>query len=91
MRTALMWLAGAYIFTSFYSMTTERQGLLRNGRTVYLELAPVDPRSLLQGDYMALNYAVMNRLNHVQPNDPQLQSGDAVGSGIKLPNTTRVV
>lgn len=30
--------------------------LLRQGRTVYLELAPVDPRSLMQGDYMALSY-----------------------------------
>jgi len=75
MRTALLWLAAAYVFTSFYIMTTGQQALLRNGRTVYLELAPVDPRSLLQGDYMAVNYAVMNRLNHVQPNDPQFQSG----------------
>lgn len=26
----------------------------------YLELVPVDPRSLMQGDYMILNYAVTN-------------------------------
>ncbi len=35
---------------------------LRNGQAFYLELAPVDPRSLLQGDYMALNYAIANQL-----------------------------
>lgn len=31
---------------------------IQQGRMVYLELAPVDPRSLMQGDYMALDYAV---------------------------------
>jgi len=29
---------------------------LSDGRIVYLHLAPVDPRSLMQGDYMALDY-----------------------------------
>ncbi|MES0491438.1 MAG: GDYXXLXY domain-containing protein [Leptospirales bacterium] len=29
---------------------------LAEGRVVYLNLAPVDPRSLMQGDYMALNF-----------------------------------
>jgi len=33
---------------------------LANGRVVLLELAPVDPRSLMQGDYMALGYALEN-------------------------------
>lgn len=31
---------------------------LRDGQLVYLELAPVDPRSLMQGDYMALEFAL---------------------------------
>jgi uncharacterized membrane-anchored protein len=34
-----------------------REQLLENGRVVLLELAPVDPRSLMQGDYMALRFA----------------------------------
>ncbi len=29
---------------------------LANGKIVYLELRPVDPRSLMQGDYMALRF-----------------------------------
>ncbi|MCE9665648.1 GDYXXLXY domain-containing protein [Halomonas sp. M5N1S17] len=33
---------------------------LAEGEVVYLELAPVDPRSLMQGDYMALNFEVGN-------------------------------
>ena len=33
-----------------------KQKLLTEGRAVFLELAPVDPRSLMQGDYMALRF-----------------------------------
>ena len=35
---------------------------LRDGHVVYLELAPVDPRSLIQGDYMALDFAIGNQV-----------------------------
>jgi uncharacterized membrane-anchored protein len=35
---------------------------LREGRIVLLHLAPVDPRSLMQGDYMALRYAIEGQL-----------------------------
>lgn len=33
-----------------------KERVIREGETVYLELAPVDPRSLMQGDYMALRF-----------------------------------
>ncbi|MFA5353632.1 MAG: GDYXXLXY domain-containing protein [Thermodesulfovibrionales bacterium] len=33
-----------------------KEQLLAKGRVVLLELAPVDPRSLVQGDYMALRF-----------------------------------
>ena len=33
-----------------------RERLISSGEVVYLELAPVDPRSLMQGDYMSLRY-----------------------------------
>jgi uncharacterized membrane-anchored protein len=32
------------------------EALIRDGQPVFVELAPVDPRSLMQGDYMALDY-----------------------------------
>ncbi|MEZ4601199.1 MAG: GDYXXLXY domain-containing protein [Syntrophotaleaceae bacterium] len=38
----------------------ERQ--LAAGGTVYLELAPVDPRSLMQGDYMALRFRLADEV-----------------------------
>lgn len=34
----------------------QKENLIRNGRPVYIALAPVDPRSLMQGDYMRLNF-----------------------------------
>lgn len=35
-----------------------KEQVLAHGTPVLLELAPVDPRSLIQGDYMVLDYAV---------------------------------
>jgi len=35
---------------------------LKQGDTVYLKLAPVDPRSLMQGDYMALRFDAADQL-----------------------------
>lgn len=40
----------------------QKERLLAGGATVLLELAPVDPRSLIQGDYMRLNYAITRRI-----------------------------
>jgi uncharacterized membrane-anchored protein len=40
---------------------------LAEGRIVYLETAPVDPRSLMQGDYMALRFVVANEVHKVLP------------------------
>lgn len=39
-------------------MIVDKEVLLESAQSVYLELAPVDPRSLMQGDYMVLDYAV---------------------------------
>ncbi len=35
---------------------SEKETLLKDGRLLLLKMAPVDPRSLMQGDYMALGY-----------------------------------
>lgn len=48
---------------------------LRDGQLVYLELAPVDPRSLMQGDYMALEFA-LNRELEAQITLQQMQSAE---------------
>lgn len=36
----------------------DRERTIANGEILFLELAPVDPRSLMQGDYMQLRYAI---------------------------------
>lgn len=36
----------------------KKEQLLSSGKLALLKLAPVDPRSLMQGDYMNLNYAI---------------------------------
>lgn len=40
---------------------------LAEGKIVYLELAPVDPRSLMQGDYMALRFQLANEVHSALP------------------------
>lgn len=55
-----------------YNVWSKEQ-LLRTGQPVALELAPVDPRSLMQGDYMTLRYQISNDLfNYL--NDATLES-----------------
>ncbi|MCX4026444.1 GDYXXLXY domain-containing protein [Endozoicomonas sp. SM1973] len=39
----------------------KKEQTIAHGETLLLELAPVDPRSLLQGDYMALDYAIARK------------------------------
>lgn len=50
-----------------------KERILRDGKTVLLRLAPRDPRSLLQGDYMALRYSmageVAGQARQVDKND----------------------
>lgn len=67
---------------------------LQDGRQVLLRLAPVDPRSLMQGDYMALRFAVDQQLNALPerlPDYVHLQLGDgarAVFAGVGEQPTT---
>lgn len=60
MRKIIAVAAGLIILLAVNFNIYQREKLLAEGRIVLLEFAPVDPRSLMQGDYMALNYAVTN-------------------------------
>ncbi len=44
-----------------------KEKLLSDGKTIYLELAPLDPRSLMQGDYMALRFKIANEIRRSLP------------------------
>jgi len=40
-----------------------KERIIRSGEAIYLALAPVDPRSLMQGDYMALRFQLADQLD----------------------------
>lgn len=49
------------VYTVYYVQAKET--ILAEGELLLFELAPVDPRSLIQGDYMVLNYALSRNVN----------------------------
>lgn len=75
MPRLLIALGAAIILGAVNFNIYQREQLLESGRSVFLELAPVDPRSLMQGDYMALRFAVESSLFGVREN---LQDGRIV-------------
>ena len=58
MRNLVIILGGVLILAAANVGIYQKEQLLAHGRSVFLELAPVDPRSLMQGDYMALRFRV---------------------------------
>src|SRR5258708_23266096 len=60
MRKAILIAVGVLLLVAVNWSIYTRERLLVDGRVVLLELAPVDPRSLMQGDYMALRFKVAN-------------------------------
>jgi uncharacterized membrane-anchored protein len=50
----------------------QKEDLIANGQPVFVELAPVDPRSLMQGDFMRLNFRM--------PADVQTNGGGVLTS-----------
>lgn len=46
----------------FNYSVAKKEEILKDGKLVLLKLAPVDPRSLMQGDYMRLNYEIADNL-----------------------------
>ncbi|CZZ87667.1 membrane protein [Bordetella trematum] len=55
----------------------QREQVLAQGEVMILELAPVDPRSLMQGDYMALRFGAANFVAEQRDS----QRGDAALDG----------
>jgi len=50
--------ATSIVLVALVFLVVGKERLRTSGEQVYLELAPVDPRSLIQGDYMVLDYAI---------------------------------
>jgi uncharacterized membrane-anchored protein len=71
LRTMMIWATLVVALGAVNWLALGRERLAASGQVMYLELAPVDPRSLMQGDYMDLRYDLANRV----------PVGDATGAG----------
>lgn len=69
MRKGIALLTGLVILGLVNWSIYEKEQHLKQGEVVFLELAPVDPRSLMQGDYMALRFEVGNRIREALPSE----------------------
>jgi uncharacterized membrane-anchored protein len=53
---------GLFVLAVLNFQVYRKERLIKSSEEIFLELAPVDPRSLLQGDYMALNYKIADEM-----------------------------
>lgn len=78
MRRALMALGLALSVGVPALLTLQKERLAASGEPVLLELAPVDPRSLIQGDYMVLRYAISRELGRSDTTERWPSDGELV-------------
>ena len=67
MRKLAVWVVGIIILVAVNFAIWQKEQLLTHGKTVILALAPVDPRSLMQGDYMRLRFQAEQELQRYLP------------------------
>lgn len=67
----LIGINGLIVLLFFHYSIYQKETILTRGQLVLLRLAPVDPRSLMQGDYMDLNYEI----NQTNPEDSVARKG----------------
>jgi uncharacterized membrane-anchored protein len=62
MKQILFWVGTVVVAAACNGLIYQKEQTLTHGRQVFLKLAPVDPRSLMQGDYMRLGYDLADQL-----------------------------
>ena len=76
MRNAIAWAVLAVVLILSNLMIVGKERILTEGEPMLLQLAPRDPRSLMQGDYMALRYSVArqvaDKLSDIGSSDGQI-------------------
>lgn len=63
MRNIIIIFATVLFILSMFYATYKKEDTIQNGIVLRLKLAPLDPRSLMQGDYMRLNFEVIEQIN----------------------------
>ena len=73
-RRATVLVGLVLILALFNWSVAKKEALLRDGTPLLIELAPVDPRSLIQGDYMRLEYRIARDISghNEWPRDGQI-------------------
>ncbi|MDV2470078.1 GDYXXLXY domain-containing protein [Acinetobacter chinensis] len=82
----------------FLGLILKNEQHLKHSDSIYIQLAPVDPRSLIQGDYMVLNYdlsfydvAVQKGRPHIPMNATAIKNKSSVVAYVALDAQRRVV
>ena len=57
-RTVVLFAGLAVVLLAVTALVLRQERLVSRGTRLYLELAPRDPRSLMEGDYMRLDYRI---------------------------------
>ena len=61
--TRIMLVAGAVLVLGAVNYSIAgKERIKRDGEVIYIDLAPVDPRSIMQGDYMTLRFRLAEEL-----------------------------
>ncbi|ATB27890.1 GDYXXLXY domain-containing protein [Melittangium boletus] len=71
MRTPIIFGGLALVLVAVGTLVVQKEHVLARGTPLLLELAPVDPRSLMQGDYMVLDYAVSREARPNEGTEPE--------------------
>ena len=66
MRKLIVLIAGLALLGVVNYGIYQREQLIEHGHVVLLRLAPLDPRSMMQGDYMALHFADAETLTETE-------------------------
>jgi len=61
MKQSLFWIGTIVVAAACNGLIYQKEQTLIHGRQVFLQLRPVDPRSLMQGDYMRLAYSLADK------------------------------
>lgn len=77
-RQFALLLSGLAILAGINATVWRYEHAMSSGEVVLLRLAPVDPRSLMQGDYMRLNYEIARELTSRDARTTQNKGSDTL-------------
>jgi uncharacterized membrane-anchored protein len=81
---SLIALGALLVFASVHYSMYAKERIREEGQVVFLQLAPVDPRSLMQGDYMALRFAIASDLEAARRDRQKRYDVDEHSVGVRL-------